>query len=73
MRDSALRFWAVEHVAGMVVASALLHVGRARARKAPDVKRHRIIAIFFGLALLAVLLSIPWPGMPAERPLFRGF
>ena len=71
MRDAAQRFWAVEHITGMVVAAALLHIGRARARKAPEVKRHRIVAIFFGLALLAVLLSIPWPGTPAGRPLFR--
>ncbi len=73
MRDPQLRFWAVEHIAGMLIASALLHVGRARARKASELTRHRVTAIFFGLALLVVLLSIPWPGMPAGRPLFRGF
>jgi len=72
MRDPQLRYWGVEHIAGMVVASALLHIGRARARKAPEVRRHRVTAIFFGLALLVILLSIPWPGMPAGRPLFRG-
>ena len=73
MRQPDLRFWAVEHIAGMLVASALLHIGRARARKGGEAKRHRITLIFFGLALLIVLLSIPWPGMPAGRPLFRGF
>ena len=71
LRDSLLRFWAVEHIAGMVAAAALLHIGRARARKAAEVRRHRTAAIFFGLALLLMLLSIPWPGMPAGRPLFR--
>lgn len=71
MRQSDLRFWAVEHLAGMLAASALLHIGRARTRKVPEASRHKTAAIFFGLALLLVLLSIPWPGMPASRPLFR--
>ena len=28
--------------------------------------------IFFGLAMVVILLSIPWPGMPGGRPLLRG-
>jgi hypothetical protein len=71
MRDSTLRFWGVEHLAGMVVASALAHVGRAKIRKAPENRKHRMAAIFFTLALVAILLSIPWPFMPVSRPLFR--
>jgi hypothetical protein len=71
MRDSDLRFWAVEHLFGMVVAIALAHIGRAKVRKAPDNRKHRIAAIFFTLALIAILLSIPWPFMPVSRPLFR--
>lgn len=72
MRTSSIRFWAVEHVFGMVVAVALVHIGRSRIRKAPtDEKRHRLALIFFGLALIAILAAIPWPGLPNERPLFR--
>ena len=72
MRDSILRFWAIEHLLGMVVAVALGHVGRVRIRKTADgARRHKLAAIFFGLALLAMLVSIPWPGMRAARPLFR--
>jgi hypothetical protein len=74
MSVSGLRFWAVEHTLGMVVAIALAHIGLKRVRKAPnDPKRHRTAAIFFGLALVAILISIPWPGMPNARPLFRMF
>jgi hypothetical protein len=71
MRQPDLRFWAVEHLTGMVAAAALLHIGRARTRKAAAASKHKTAAIFFGLALFIVLLSIPWPGMPAGRPLFR--
>lgn len=71
MRNSGLRFWAVEHVFGMIIGVALVHVGRVRARKTDSLRRHRVVAIFFGLALVAILVSIPWPGMPAGRPLLR--
>jgi hypothetical protein len=71
MKSSGLRFFAVEHVLGMLIGITLAHVGASRIRKAPPERRHRLAAIFFVLALLAILASIPWPGMPAGRPLFR--
>jgi hypothetical protein len=74
MRNSTLRFWAVEHIFGMFVAVALAHLGSVRARRLSDaVARHRTSAIFYGLALLVILITIPWPFMPAGRPLFRFF
>ena len=71
MKVAGLRFFAVEHVVGMLVAITLAHIGAARIRKTPPERRHRLAAIYFLLALLAILASIPWPGMPAGRPLFR--
>ncbi len=73
MRNSVLRFWGVEHIAGMVIATALAHVGRATIRKASnDRRRHTLAAMYYGIALIIMLASIPWPGRPAVRPLFRG-
>lgn len=71
MKDSPRRFWAVEHISGMVIGLALAHIGRGRTRKTDPLRRHRVAAIFFGLALALILASIPWPGTPAGRPLFR--
>lgn len=71
MSNSELRFWLVEHVFGVIVGVALVHVGRVRARKTDSLRRHRVVAIFFGLALIAIVVSIPWPGTPAGRPLLR--
>jgi hypothetical protein len=71
MKDSTLRYWAVEHAFGMIVAVVLVHVGRVRVRKSDSLRRHRTAAIFFGLALLAILASIPWPFTPTGRPLLR--
>jgi hypothetical protein len=74
MANSTLRYWSMEHIFGMVVALALAHVGRARSRKAFEaVARHKEMAIFCGLAILVILVTIPWPFMPytPERPWFR--
>lgn len=74
MRNAGLRFFAVEHTLGMFVALALVHVGRVKIRKASgDLRRHTLAATFYGLALVILLASIPWPGMAAGRPLLRGF
>jgi hypothetical protein len=72
MGSSGVRFWAVEHVFGMLVAVVLVHAGRRRTKKLTDQgARHKVAAICFVLALLAILISIPWPGMPNARPLVR--
>jgi hypothetical protein len=44
-----------------------------RIRKAPDSEsRHKRALLFFGLALLILLASIPWPFSPGARSLVRG-
>jgi hypothetical protein len=72
MRDPILRFYTVEHIFGMVAAIALAHIGRARLRRAAEADRHRKALVFFGMAIVVILLSIPWPGTPGGRVLFRG-
>ena len=46
-------------------------IGQVDAAKT-DAAKFRGAAIFYGLALLIMLAAIPWPGMPAGRPLIRG-
>jgi hypothetical protein len=71
MKDPVVRYWAVEHGFGMLIGAALAHVGRVRTRKTDSLRRHRVAAIFFGFALLAILASVPWPGSLHGRPLLR--
>jgi hypothetical protein len=72
MRDPSLRFFVVEHAIGMIAAIALAHVGRVKVRKATSAEaKHRVALLFVSLALIAILISIPWPWMPGGRPLFR--
>jgi len=72
MKDSVLRFFAVEHTMLALAAVVLAHIGSARAKRAPsDRARFRAMAIFFTIALVLLLVAIPWPGRTMGRPLFR--
>jgi len=62
MKNASLRFFVVEHLAGMLIAIILIHIGKAQARKQiSDAAKHRRTLIFYLLALLIILASIPWP------------
>ena len=72
MRNGSVRFFLVEHMFGMLVAVALAHVGRVKVRKAGDARtKHRLALTFVLLSLVVLVLSTPWPGTAADRPLFR--
>ena len=62
MKNPTDRFFAVEHLAGMLIAIVLIHIGKAQARKPiGDRAKHKRTMIFYLLALLIILVSIPWP------------
>lgn len=69
MRTASVRYFVVEHVAVMLVAIALGHVGAAKVRKATsDSARFQTATIWLGLALAAAAGFVPW-----DRPLFPSF
>lgn len=74
MKDGALRFYAVEHVTGMLLAVILAQVGYSVSKRAAT-DRGKFLrgAIFYTLAILLILASIPWPFMKYGRPLFPFF
>lgn len=62
MRNAQFRFFAIEHIAGMLIAIMLIHIGRSFAKKPiADALKHKRSFLFFGLALLIILIFIPWP------------
>ena len=62
MKNSVLRFFAIEHISAMVIAIVLVHIGYSYSKKnVPDAMKHKRILLLFGLALLIILISIPWP------------
>ena len=69
MKNPAYRFVAVEHIATMIIAIALIQIGRTLSKKATDAaSKHKKAIIYFGIGLLLILSRIPWnkamlPGM----------
>jgi hypothetical protein len=68
MRDAPVRYFFLEHVAVMVVAIAVAHIGAAKVRRQPsDIAKFQTAAIWLGIALAAIIGFVPW-----ARPLFPG-
>ena len=73
MKNSALRFWAIEHITGMIIAIVLITIGRGKVKRAVDYTAHKKAFTFFLLALIIILASVPWPFREAvARPWFPG-
>lgn len=73
MEDPVVRFFGLEHVLAMVVAITIVHVGRVRSKPQTEgAGRHRVVWVSTLIALLLILVSIPWPVFPYARPLLRG-
>src|ERR1700761_8052167 len=70
MKNRAARFYAVEHIFGMLVAIVLITIGRGAAKKnIPDVAKHKRTFWFILVALVIILATIPWPfRMEIARP-----
>lgn len=66
MKSSVNRFYVVEHLVGMLIGVIVITVGRSLLKRASlDTEKHKKLFIYYGIGLLIILLSIPWP--------FRGF
>lgn len=72
MKDPTARFFGLEHALMMVIAAALAQVGRIAVKKTgDDTLKHKKAFLYFGIALLLVLLMIPWGIWNPARPAFR--
>lgn len=70
MKESTLRFWAVEHILVNIIAVVVAQIGRIKSKKAAtDLQKHKIAAIWYTIAMILLLSRIPWG--ETER-LFRG-
>jgi len=64
MGNSASRFFVMEHSVMMLLAVILAHTGSVLVKKAQPESKFKRAIIFYGLALLLILIAIPWPFMP---------
>ncbi len=73
MKDAVMRFWAVEHISGMIIAAILITISRSVAKKdIPALKKNKKLSTLYFVALLIILASIPWPFRFEDVPWFRG-
>jgi hypothetical protein len=65
MKDTTLRYWALEHVVMMLLAMVIITIGHSKAKKANnDILKHRTIAIYYTLALIVIVAAILQSGRP---------
>jgi hypothetical protein len=66
--------FAVEHLAGMLLAVVITQVGYSISKRATTDRRKFLrAAVAYSLAAVLIVASIPWPFMKYGRPLFPSF
>jgi len=72
MKDSTLRYWAVEHSLVNIIAIGLAQTGSILVKKRKDDrKKNRTVLIWTAIAIILIVLMIPMGMMGVERPWFR--
>jgi disulfide bond formation protein DsbB len=60
--SSYLRFFTMEHLMGMIIAIVLITLGYGKVKRAEtDALKFKAVKVYFGIALIIILVSIPWP------------
>jgi cell division protein FtsW (lipid II flippase) len=75
VKDNEIRFFGMEHGIMMLIGIVLITIGSLRAKKREtDKQKFKTMAIWFTIAFLIILISIPFPfSSTASRPYFRPF
>jgi hypothetical protein len=73
MKDKIARFWAIEHMAGMLIGIILITIGRGVGKKnISDNAKHKKSFWMFLIAFIIIVASIPWPNREVGRPMIPG-
>ena len=65
MKDTMTRYWTVEQSVMMLFAIVLITLGHSRSKRAADnFNKHRSIALYYGLAVLVIVVAIYHSGRP---------
>lgn len=73
VHERQFRFFGMEHSTMMLIAITLITIGSALAkRKKTGKEKFKVMAIWFTIALVIILSSVPWAFSPVvSRPYFR--
>jgi hypothetical protein len=73
MGNSQFRFWAVEHMLGMLIAIVLITIGRGAVKRSTNWQVHKKAFWLFLIALIIIIAVVPWPFRSGiGRPWFPG-
>lgn len=74
MSDKYTRFFAVEHLTGMLIGIILVHIGYSSIKKnIPDNTKFKKVFWYVLIAFIIIMATIPWPFREiVGRPLFPG-
>ena len=61
MKDAFLRFYLVEHSLMMILSAILITIGFKKYKKLEGRNADKVITVFYGIALVLILIAIPWP------------
>lgn len=73
VKNLDIAFFGLIHSSLMLTAIVLVTIGSAKSkRKLTDKEKFKTMLLWFSIALLIILIAIPWPFSPfANRPYFR--
>jgi len=71
LRDPHVLYWTMEHAIPMIIAVFIAHGGQVLLKRASTPARYKLALIVLGIALLVILVSIPWPFRIQGRPWIR--
>ena|SRR5690242_15350641 len=75
--EREVRFFGMEHAIMMITAVIFITIGSSKAkRKSVDKQKYKSMSIWFSIAMLIILSSMPLPFSPppfVQRPFFRTF
>lgn len=70
MQNKIYRFWAIEHLTGMLIGIILITIGRGVGKKnIADKVKHSRSFWFYLVAFLVIIVTVPWPFRDVARPL----
>jgi hypothetical protein len=71
MKDTQLRFWAIEHIATNIIGIILITIGYSTAKRAStDKAKFTRTAIFYLIGFILIMSAIPWPWSRVDRGWF---
>ncbi|MFN7325218.1 MAG: hypothetical protein ACK5SQ_01410 [Chitinophagales bacterium] len=64
MKNPIMRYFAVEHIAAMLLAVVLIQLGRTFSKKkSSDLEKHKTVAIYTGIATLIIVVTLAQKGI----------